>query len=227
VPAIFDRICAAGPDHYLPPLKALVLMLGEASLPTLRAAIGSHDEQRARAGIRLAGELQSPEVLPALLRAMRAADPGRRLETIRALSLLPGEESKRALELALASDLDEIVVAATEALATVGGVEAVPALLDVLEASLHTTRTQVSRRLVEALGRLGDERAVPRLAAILERRPVLRRAHWHAIQMATVDALALLPSKESLRCLERAAAHAAGPVRGRAQERLAGLHGTA
>jgi hypothetical protein len=221
VPAIFEQIASENGSDRVAPLSALILMLGDASLPTLLSAIEGPDDQRARTGIRLAGELQNPNALPSLLRAMRAPDPGRRLETIRALSLLPGEDSKAALETALASDLDEIVVEATEALARCGGSEAVPALLDVLEASLHTTRTEVSHRLIAALGRLGDERAVPRLAAIVERRPLLRRAHWHAIQLAAIDALAILPTKEARRSIERAAAQGAGPVRARAEQRLA------
>jgi len=220
VPALFDRICTSTDDAESTALRSLVLMLGEASLPTLIAAIEGTDDDRARTAIRLAGEVQSPSALPALLCAMRAADPRRRLETIRALGLLPGAESKQALETALASDLDEIVVAATEALASSGGVRAVPALLDVLDASLHASRPQVSRRLIEALGRIGDERAVPRLAAILERRPLLRRAYWHAIQLATVDALARLQTKDARRSLEHAARHAPGPVRARAAARL-------
>jgi HEAT repeat protein len=220
VPALFDRICTATDDAEIAALRSLVLMLGEASLPSLTAAIESTDDERARMAIRLAGEVQSPSVLPALLRAMRGPDPGRRLETIRALGLLPGAESKQALETALASDLDEIVVAATEALASSGGARAVPALLDVLDASLHASRPQVSRRLIDALGRIGDERAVPRLTAILERRPLLRRAHWHAIQLATVDALARLQTKDARRSLEHAALHAPGPVRARAAARL-------
>ncbi|MEM9177276.1 MAG: hypothetical protein AAGC67_18845 [Myxococcota bacterium] len=70
------------------------------------------------------------------------------------------------------------------------------------------------------LGRLGDERAVPRLCAILERRPVLRRAHWRALQLATVDALAVLPTKEARRCLGRAALHAPQSIRARANAAL-------
>ncbi len=220
VPALFERICTSNDDAEITALRSLVLMLGEASLPSLTAVIESADDSRARLAIRLAGEVQSPSVLPALLRAMRGPDPGRRLETIRALGLLPGAESRQALETALASDLDEIVVAATEALASRDGAEAIPALLDVLDASLHASRPQVSRRLIEALGRIGDERAVPRLAAILERRPLLRRAHWHAIQLATVDALARLQTKDARRSLEQAALHAPGPVRARAAARL-------
>lgn len=221
-PALLDRICALQDDAAADtaPLRALVLMLGEDSLPTLVAAIGSPDERRARTGIRLAGELQSPEVVPALLRAMRAPDPARRLETIRALGMLPGADSRAALETALASDVDEIVVAATRALTRCGGSDAASALLDVLEASLQTSRTQVGRRLVEALGQLGDARVVPRLAAILEHRPLLRRAHWHAIQLATVDALARLDTQEARHSLEHAARHAPGPVRARAATRL-------
>jgi len=219
-PAIFDQIAASDAPEAVSPLGSLILTLGEAALPTLLAAIEGPDETRARLGIRIAGELQSPLALPSLVKAIAARDPGLRLEAIRALTLLPGTDSKTALETALASDVDEIVVAATEALANIGGHEAAPALLDVLEASLHTSRTQVSRELIEVLGRLGDERAVPRLGSILERRPVLRRAHWHAIQLAAVDALAVLSSKEARRCLERTARSGPRPLRSRARSLL-------
>jgi hypothetical protein len=50
-----------------------------------------------------------------------------------------------------------------------------------LESSIQKSQTRVSCTLVRFFGQLGDERAVPRLCTILERRPVLRRALWHAI----------------------------------------------
>ena len=110
--------------------------------------------------------------------------------------------------------------APSEALATADGEGCVPTLLDVLEASLHSSRTKLGTTLIRVLGRVGDERAVPRLCSIVERRPVLRRAHWHAIQLAAVEALAVLPTKEARRTLERAALHAALPVRDRARTLL-------
>lgn len=224
VPAILDRLARETDEARVAPLRALILTQGEASLPSLVGAIEGHDVERARIGIRLAGELQNPDVLPVLLRSLRAPDLSRRLEIIRALSYLPGQESKQALVEALDSDLEEIAAAAGRALATSGGSEAVPTLLDVLEASLHDTRTKLARSLIEVLGRLGDERAVPRLCAILERRPVLRRAHWHAMQLATIDALAVLPTREAHRCIERAAQNGPQSIRARARialERLA------
>ena len=106
-------------------------------------------------------------------------------------------ESRRALCGALASDLEEVAAAASQAIASSEGSEASPTLLDVLESSLHNARTMLGCTLIEVLGRLEDERAVPRLCAILERRPVLRRAQWHALQLAAVDALTVLPTKEA------------------------------
>ena len=217
---VFDRICEAGDPAIVPALPRLILTLGAASLPTLSAAIHGEDPDRARIAIRLAGELQHPGALSVLIDALKEPALDRKLETIRALSLLPGDASKVALEAALESDLDEIVVAATGALATSDGREAVPALLDVLEASVHTTRTTVCIELIDVLGRIGDERAVPRLASILERRPMIRRVHWHAIQLAAVDALVQLPTKEAKRSLERTAENGPRPVRARAQKTL-------
>lgn len=223
VPAIVDRICASPDPLGSTSLHALILTSGEAAVPTLLRGITGPDELRAHVSLRLAGELQSTALLPALTAAARGASLGRQLEAIRALCLLPGEASRQALADALASQLDQIAIAATEAIAAKTGIDAVPALLDVLENHVRGSRTKLCRALIEVLGRLGDERAVPRLAAILERRPVLRRAHWHAIQLAAVDALSVLPTREARRAVERAASFAAGPVRDRARARLSGL----
>ena len=217
VPTILDRLSDEADPDRAAPLRGLILTQGEIALPYIIAAIQGQNEGRARLGIRLAGELQNPEALPALIKTLEVRDLSRRIETIRALSFLPGPESKQALTNALASDLEEIAAAAGEAIASTDGSEAVPALLDVLEASIQTTKTKLARTLIEVLGQLGDERAVPRLCAILERRPVLRRAHWHAIQLSTIDALAVLPTKEARRSIERAALHAPGSVRDRAR----------
>lgn len=220
-PPLFDRICEGSDPDQIPTLTSLILTLGAASLSTLAHAIQGEDDTRARVAIRLAGDLQNPALLPFLIEALKQPDLTRKLETIRALSLLPGDHSKAALEAALESDLDAIVVAATGALATTDGREAVPALLDVLEASVHTTRTTVCIELIDVLGRIGDERAVPRLTSILERRPMIRRVHWHAIQLAAVDALIQLPTKEARRSIERTAKNGPRPVRARAQKMLA------
>jgi HEAT repeat protein len=154
------------------------------------------------------------------MKVLRSSELSRRVETIRALGFLPGEESKNVLASALESNFEEIAIAATNAVATTEGSRAVPALLDVLAASLRTNRTNASRALIEVLGRLGDERAVPRLSAILERKPILRRAHQHAIQIAAIDALAILPTKEARRSIERAARLGARQVSDRARRHL-------
>ncbi len=216
-PAIFERICSAADLDRAAPLPGLMRSLGEKSLPTLVAAIEGQNDRRARIGIRLVGELRSPLALPVLVDSLSTRDVGRKLEAIRALSLLESEQSKTALETALGSEFDEIVVAASSALAKNDGLESIPALLDVLEVSLHSKRTPVCVELVEVLGRFADKRVVPRLASIVQRRPILRRAHWHTVQLAAVEALATLPTKEARRSVERSALHAARPVRTRAQ----------
>jgi len=103
-PAIFTRICEEENLERVLPLRSLVLALGDESLPTLIKAIDSHDDRRARKGIRLAGELQNPAVLPALVTALRGANAERRDEIIHALGFLPGEDSKRALAAAQSAE---------------------------------------------------------------------------------------------------------------------------
>ena len=90
-------------------------------MPALLATIDSHGVRQACLEIRLAGEMQNPDVRPALLRSLRISDVSRQIETIRALSLLPGEESKTAITEALDSDLEEIVAVASEELANIEG----------------------------------------------------------------------------------------------------------
>lgn len=220
---LFERICASPDPLAASPLHALVVTTGDAALPLLEHEIAGRDELRARVALRLAGELQNPALLPALTAVARRPPLARQIEAVRALCLLPGDAAHRALAEALSSQLDQIAIAATEAIAAKTGIDAVPALLDVLESHVRGSRTQLCRALIEVLGRLRDERAVPRLAAILERRPVLRRAHWHAIQLAAVDTLSLLTSREARRALERAASFAAPPIRDRARARLSEL----
>ena len=106
-------------------------------MPALLATIDSHDVRQACAGICLAGEMQNPDVLPALLRSLHISDVSRQIETIRALSLLPGEESKTAITEALNSGVDEIIAVASEELANIEGHGAVPALLDISESSIE------------------------------------------------------------------------------------------
>lgn len=220
VPRILERIQGAA-DPFAPSvLHALLLTCGEASVPALQAEIEGRDDDRARVALRLAGELQSPALLPVLARTAKRAPLARQIEAIRALCLLPGEASLQALAEALTNQLDQIALAATEAIAAKAGIDPVPALLDVLESHLRGSRTKLCCALVDVLARLGDERAVPRLAALLERRPVLRRAHWHSIQLAAVDALAVLPTREARRALEKAASQAAAPIRDRARAQL-------
>lgn len=223
VPALVDRIVRVEDPLAPSALHALVLTSGEAAVPTLLEGMKGRDETRARVCLRLAGELQSTALLAALVATAREASLGRQLEAIRALCLLPGEASRQALADALSSQLDQIAIAATQAIASNTGIDAVPALLEVLEGHVRGSRTQLCRALIEVLGRLGDERAVPRLAAILERKPVLRRAHWHALQLAAVDALSVLPSRAARRAVERAASFAAAPIRDRARARLSAL----
>lgn len=220
VPMILSRLAREDDEVRHETLRGLLLTQGEAALPALVAAIEGPDLEAARMAIRLAGELQNPIVLPVLIDAFRVPDLSYRLEILRALGYLPGEAATAALHEALTSDLEAIAVAAGEALAKSDGIEAVPTLLEVLESSLHDTRTQLGCTLITLLGRLGDERAIPRLCALLERRPVVRRAHWHALQLAAVDALAVLPTKEARRCIERAARDGAQSIRARAADVL-------
>ncbi|MEZ4292337.1 MAG: hypothetical protein R3E53_18040 [Myxococcota bacterium] len=196
-----------------------MLTLGDAAIPTLRAAIDSADELRGCLALRLAGELQNPALLEAVLEASTIGSVERRVAAIRALGFLR-EAGREAIARALRSEEEAVVIAASQAVARIQDRVAVPKLLELLESTLHTRRTRLGCTLVHVLGRIGDERAVPRLVAILERRPLVRRAHWHALQIAVVDALALLPVKEARRSLERAANGADAPVRDRARQRL-------
>lgn len=223
VPAILSRLALETDERRAGPLRALVLTQGETALGAILDAIRAQDPERSRLGIRLAGELQNPLVLPALLNALRSPDPQRRLESIRSLGFIPGEEARSALTSALSSDDDDVASGAAHALAGRIGEEIVAPVLRLLESSVHDGRTRLACGLVEVLGRVGDERAVPRLCALLDRKPLLRRAHWHAIQLVAVDALAKLPTREARRCIERASRHATQSIRARAQDVLESL----
>ena len=220
VPAILSRLALESDEGRAGPLRALILTQGETALAALLDAIRSQDPARVRLGIRLAGELQNPLVLPALLNVLRSPERPPRLEAIRSLGVIPGEESLAALRGALSADDDEVAACAAHALAGRIGAEVVAPILDLLESSVQDGRTPLACGLVQALGRVGDERAVPRLCALLDRKPLLRRAHWHSIQLVAIDALASLPTREARRCIERASRHATQSIRARALEVL-------
>lgn len=220
VPALIDQICAEQDPDRSAPLHSLVLALGEASLPTLIAAIDGSDVERARIGLRLAGELQNPAIGPTLVNALLTRDLSLRIETMRALAFLPGQASTNALAEALDQNVERIVDHATRGIPISEDGDAIPPLIDMLAASLRTDRMNATRTLIDLLGHLGDERAVAQLSAILRRKPIQNPDHCHAIQIAAIDSLALLASQEARDSIEQVARDGAAPVRDHARGRL-------
>ncbi len=96
-PAILNRLFRENGGPGAPGLEALMMTLGETALPPIVEAIRGQDDRCAQIAIRLAGQIQSPMVLPSLIDALQSPSLGRRLNAIHALRFLPGEASKQAL----------------------------------------------------------------------------------------------------------------------------------
>jgi len=169
---------------------------GSAS-PIAAALLAGDAEQRRQATSHLA-ELELPEALPLLLRALGDADWRVRKEaTIAARSFVPDRALISALITALGQgDNVGLRNAAVEVLA-IAGHAAAPAIADAMSAL-----DEVGRKLaVEALGRSRDEAALgPLEAALFDPDDNVRQAAVEAI--ATVGAVAGEPAHKILiRCL--------------------------
>ncbi|HZF55731.1 MAG TPA: HEAT repeat domain-containing protein [Polyangiaceae bacterium] len=169
---------------------------GSAS-PIAAALLAGDAEQRRQATSHLA-ELELPEALPLLLRALGDADWRVRKEaTIAARSFVPDRALINALITALGQgDNVGLRNAAVEVLA-IAGHAAAPAIADAMSAL-----DEVGRKLaVEALGRSRDEAALgPLEAALFDPDDNVRQAAVEAI--ATVGAVAGEPAHKILiRCL--------------------------
>jgi HEAT repeat protein len=221
IPALFDRIARSASSETAAQLTATLIALGDAAVGHLARVMGQRDDARSLLAIRLAGELQHPDLAKPLATALAGERAPLRREAARALAHLGGDVAMHALVDALTSERDDLPDIAVHWLGVLRDPRVVQPLLAVLERATRAGDVSRARDVIRALGALGSERATPRLVALLERRSLLRRRALRELQLAALAALAGLPGREARRAIDRARRHRDAAVRDHATRLIA------
>jgi HEAT repeat protein len=142
--------------------KAIALAARHLSAETLGALLRDDDNAILRNAAFAALGRQGPYAVPHLLQLTLDPNPEVALCAVQILALINDSSAKRALLPLLDHPDRNIAQSAIEALGNVEAVEAVPALIRLLDADLWLQFAAVA-----ALGKLGDARAVPRLLELV------------------------------------------------------------
>jgi HEAT repeat protein len=199
-------------------ITAVVIALGERAIPILVAAIKQGGPDKARTAIRLAGEIQSPNLLGTLGDILREGPSELRCDAARALAQIRGPSSVDALAATLENSDERLVAVVVDCLGAQGDPRACRPLLEHLDHALSVGSLDRADEAIRALSRLGSDDAVPKLVSILERRSFFRRAEYRGLKLAAIGALGSLPGGESRRALDRAARSHDAQVRQAAQQ---------
>jgi HEAT repeat protein len=221
IPPLFDRLATETQDDTAAQLTAILITLGETALSHLDQVIGQPSTERAQLAIRLAGEIQSPQLVGRLVATLEGDRASLRRDAARSLAQIGGDPAMHALTNAVSCSQPEVQEVAAHCLAALGDRRAAQPLLAALDRALRAGEPKLARELIRALGQLGEERAVPKLVALMERRSFLRRAALRDLQLASLVALDKLPGREARRAVERAAKSRDGQIRARADKLLA------
>ena len=101
-----------------------------------------------------------------IARNLQSANPAVRVDTAKISRNFGSDAVEKALIGALDDEIEQVQVHAIESLAELEAKQAVPALVEVVQA--QTASPRVLSAAVDTLGRLGDTEAVPTLIAYLE-----------------------------------------------------------
>lgn len=171
VPALVERLGIDLDTVRGGQLTGLLIALGEATVPTLTGAIASGNGIRARLGIRLAGELQCPELAKPLRDLLCAKDGPLQKDAARALVEMGNSAALRALLEALESKHDRTAEIAAGALGALGSPRGRSALVRRLERATQDRRWDLCREILQAIGQfeLGDRAIARALLAWVQR----------------------------------------------------------
>ncbi|MCZ6784874.1 MAG: HEAT repeat domain-containing protein [Proteobacteria bacterium] len=204
VSALLDRLGEENDPQRVAQLTGTVLALGERGTPVLVASIRQGAPERARLAVRLAGELQSANLVPTLVDVLRGDSPELAREAARALTHVGNPTAVEALIDVLSCSDEALRELAAHCLGTVGGPRAAEALLEFLDENISAGRTALARTVIRELAALESDAAIPKLASILERKSLFHRKDRRELKLAAIGALAVMPSGEAWRAIERA-----------------------
>ena len=180
-------LAALGDPSTLVRERAIALAARHLSPEALGALLGNGENAVLRNSAFSALERQGPYAVPHLLKLTVDGDSEVAMFSVQILSLINDSSASRALLPLLDHPDRNIAQSAIEALGNVQAVEAVPALIRLLNADLW-----LQFAAVVALGKLGDPRAV---------RPLLELCSHEVLAEPAIEALGRIGSPEALRPL--------------------------
>jgi HEAT repeat protein len=207
VPALLERLDAETGGAREGQLTGLVIALGECGVPALRAAMGSGSGSRARLGVKIAGDLQCPELVKPLRDLLCAKDGPLQKDAARALVEMGNSAALRALLEAVESRHDRTAEVAGFALGSLGEPRGLTALVRRLERATQERSWDLARQLLRAIGQFerGDRASARALLAWVQRGgPPWRRPDLD-LKLEAVTALGQLAGEETTAALREIA----------------------
>ncbi len=207
VPALLERLDAEAGGPREGQLTGLLIALSECAVPALRAAIGSGAGSRARLGVKIAGDLQCPELVKPLRDLLCAKDGPLQKDAARALVEMGNSAALRALMEAVESRHDRTAEIAASALGALGEPGGLTALVRRLERATQERRWDLGRHLLQAIGQFerGDRATARALLAWVQRGgPPWRRPDLD-LKLEAVSALGQLAGEETTDALREIA----------------------
>jgi HEAT repeat protein len=231
VPALLDSAASLEKGVERDRLTAMVVTFGERALPAVLERLGAEEAPpRLRAAIRIAGELQHPDVVAPLAGLLEAGERSVREEAVRALVQVGSDAAVAALAAVLGSATPGLAVSALHALGSTGSARAVEPLRRTLDQALDARDTARAKEVIRALGRLGRAEAGAALVALLERRVRIGGGWLRDLKSAAIAALGGVPGDEAVAALAQVAQTKDAQLRRAAQtalDRRAHLRGRA
>lgn len=191
-PALLDALNQESDPLRSTKLVGMLLALGEHAIPALSRAISQRRGSRLQLAVRLAGELQSPKLVPTLASVFLDSGPALRKEAGMALVNIGNLEACEVLVKALARDAEELARIAALCLGVLADDHATEPLLAALERATLRNRLRLARVVVCALGQLGgQQREITRaLGSILESSGRTDRTERGRLKCAALEVLA-------------------------------------
>jgi len=221
VPALLDAASSLEKGVERDRLTAMVVTLGERALPAVLERLRMADSPpRLRAAIRIAGELQHPDVVAPLGDLLEAGERSVREEAVRALVHVGSEAAVAALAAVLGSATPGLAVSALHGLGSTASARAVEPLRRALDLALEARDTARAKEVIRALGRLGRAEAGAALVRLLERRARIGGGWLRELKAAAVAALGGIPGDEAVAALAQVAQTRDAQLRRAAQTAL-------
>lgn len=144
------------------------------------------------------GDIASERAVGFLQKSAHHADPRVRIETLRALTRIPGTAARQLLVNFLKDTEREVRLRALRAVGQVGCETAAPLLAQQIDdPSVAGFNGDELRELFNAYGRIAGRAAVKRLARLARKSPLFGRKRWWPVRLAAVHALAFCDAPEA------------------------------